>query len=301
MNLSVVVPTLNGRDQLVECLDALHEHASTAEVIVVNGPSTDGTTGMVRNRDDIATLIEISDRTINVARNAGLAAATGDVIALVSQNSAIEADWEEAVSDALSQGADVVTGPVHRNVRAGVTTESPERHVVAGHHVNYFDGGNVAFTQETVEALDGFDEYLRTGGARDAAHRLASQGRTVEWSPKMSVLRCSTEDSSRGGKDWGWKHRALAYRLVKNYGFRPTILAASARHAVTDALSAARNVLSGDVVPSRWIGQGRNVLTNIGVGYKDGLIARARDRTPTRNPNGMSRRADRAVELYDWR
>ncbi|MFB6196694.1 MAG: glycosyltransferase family 2 protein [Halobacteriaceae archaeon] len=41
MDLSVVVPTLNSRDRLVECLNALGERAPDAEVIVVNGPSTE--------------------------------------------------------------------------------------------------------------------------------------------------------------------------------------------------------------------------------------------------------------------
>ncbi|MFT4892039.1 MAG: hypothetical protein ACI9YT_002979, partial [Halobacteriales archaeon] len=31
------------------------------------------------------------------------------------------------------------------------------------------------------------------------------------------------------------------------------------------------------------------------------LVARARDRTSTRNPRGLSVRDDRAVHVYDWR
>ncbi|PSP40440.1 glycosyl transferase family 2, partial [Halobacteriales archaeon QH_10_70_21] len=45
MYLSVVVPTLNDRDRLESCLDALSADAPD-EGIVVNGPSTDGTSGM---------------------------------------------------------------------------------------------------------------------------------------------------------------------------------------------------------------------------------------------------------------
>jgi Glycosyl transferase family 2. len=39
MQLSVVVPTLNGRDQLLSCLDRLTAEAPDAEIIVVNGPT----------------------------------------------------------------------------------------------------------------------------------------------------------------------------------------------------------------------------------------------------------------------
>ena len=53
MQLSVVVPTLNARDRLAATLDGLASHAPDAEVVVVNGPSADGTTGMVRDRADV--------------------------------------------------------------------------------------------------------------------------------------------------------------------------------------------------------------------------------------------------------
>ena len=83
MDLSVVVPTLNGRDRLATSLDSLATHAPDAEVVVVNGPSADGTTGMVRDRDDVDVLVELSARTLNVARNAGIQAATGDAVAFL--------------------------------------------------------------------------------------------------------------------------------------------------------------------------------------------------------------------------
>ena len=53
MQLSVVVPTLNARRRLVACLDALAAVAPESEVVVVNGPSADGTTGIVREREDV--------------------------------------------------------------------------------------------------------------------------------------------------------------------------------------------------------------------------------------------------------
>ncbi|MFW5917273.1 MAG: glycosyltransferase, partial [Halorubrum sp.] len=111
MDLSVVVPTLNGRDRLAACLDALAAHAPDAEVIVANGPSADGTTGMVRDRDDVDVLVEISDRSVNVARNAGIEVASGDVIALVDYDNRIGASWLDGVRSGLDD-ADVVTGPV---------------------------------------------------------------------------------------------------------------------------------------------------------------------------------------------
>ncbi|OYR58188.1 glycosyl transferase family 2, partial [Halorubrum sp. E3] len=316
MDLSVVVPTLNGRDRLAACLDALAADATDAEVIVANGPSADGTTGMVRDRDDVDVLVEISDRTVNVARNAGIEVATGDAIALVDYDNRIEPGWRDAVADGLD-AAPVVSGPVtpippsEAAERAETETvgpaetgserdpTEPERNRIAGRDVTYFESGNVAFRRDALRDLDGFDEYLRVGGARDAAHRLARMDREVAWRPAMAARKelptPTAADGGRSAHEWGWKYRGLAYRLLKNYGVRPTVLLRTGSHAVGDALGAAKDVVRGESTPSRWAATGRDVLVGLTGGGSDGLVARSRDRSPARNPNGISKRADRAV------
>ncbi|MFT4923460.1 MAG: glycosyltransferase involved in cell wall biosynthesis [Haloarculaceae archaeon] len=300
MDLSVVVPTLNARDELACCLDALAEYTPDAEIIVVNGPSADGTTGMVQDRDDVDVLVEIADRPINAARNAGINHATGDVIALVNHTLSISAEWPEALIDGLSD-SDAITGPTNTQMRAGIVTEEVESRSIAGREVTYFNGGNVAFRREPLAELDGFDEYLDIGGARDFAHRMAKLDYAVTWDDRMSVRREVGADGGERERDWGWKYRSLAYRLAKNYGFRPTVVRRLCGHAGTDAVSELREVLSGDNTPSRWLGNGRDVVTNLFRGMKDGLVARRLDRTPRRNPRGRSSRTDRPVSVYDWR
>jgi len=300
MQLSVVVPTLNGRDQLSSCLDQLTATAPDAELIVVNGPSADGTTGMVRERDDVDVLVEVSARTVNVARNAGIEVASGDIVAFVSDDLRVEDSWRTAITEGLTN-APVVTGPTHRTVTGGMTTESPETKEIAQRQVTYISGNNVAFEAAVLETLDGFDEYLETGGARDASHRLAGMETPVAWEPSMSV-RCEYEaDGGQTQRDWGWKYRALSYRLIKNYGIRPTVLRRTLSHALSDAASAARDVIGGDAQPTAWFGTGRDVVSGMATGFSDGLVARSRDRNDSRNPHGISKRADRAVARYDWR
>jgi glycosyltransferase involved in cell wall biosynthesis len=300
MELSVVVPTLNGRERLASCLDALAEHAPDAEVVVVNGPSADGTTGMVQERDDVDVLVELADRRLNAARNAGIDRATGDVVALLDHALTVEEGWREALREGIAD-ADVVTGPTHHELKAGITTETVESRTIKGRSVTYFNDDNVAFTRETLASVDGFDEYLETGGARDAAHRLAGLGRTVNWHQGMCVRREYSADGGVEETDWNWKYRALAYRLVKNYGVRPTVVRRLLGHGVRDAGGALRDVIRGDTDPSRWFGTGRDVIWGMSVGLKDGVAARWRDRSPRRNPRGQSFRADRAVTVYDWR
>ena len=300
MQLSVVVPTLDGREQLARTLDALAEHVPDAEVVVVNGPSTDGTTGMVRDRDDVDVLVEVADRTVAAARNAGIDHAGGDVVAVVAQGMSVTAEWADALAAGLAE-ADVVTGPVHEQLRAGMTTETVESDALAGRDVTYFNGGNVAFDREALDAVDGFDEYLEIGSSRDCAHRLAAMAFDVSWQSGMGAARELGTDGGVREVDEGWKYRSMAYRLGKNYGLRPRVFARLLSRAGRDALASLRDVARGDADPSGWLGTGRDVLSGLAVGLKDGAWARVLDRTDRRNPYGRSGRTDRAVAVYDRR
>jgi len=297
MQLSVVVPTLNGRDQLRESLDTIASVAPDAEVVVVNGPSADGTTGMVTDRDDVETLVEIADRNVNAARNAGLAAATGEHVALLRFDRVIDEGWLEGLTTALEDGADVVTGPTRTTLEGGAVP----REAVAGRDVTLCNGENVVFSRAAVEALDGFDEYLEVGGSRDVSHRLAGLDYEVTWEPSMSVHSQLGADGGDVTPDRRAHFRSRSYQLVKNYGVRPSVLLRSLREAGADALGAARGVAGGRDDFTSWFGHGRDAVVGLAVGAKDGAAARRRDRSRRRNPNGISARADRVVQRYDWR
>jgi len=313
MELSVVLPALNDRDRLVRALDALADRVPAAETIVVNGPSVDGTSGTVRDRTDVDVLVEVDDRGVNVARNAGIARARGDVIALLAPGLAVEEGWYDAVRETFagSEAPAAATGPTCHSLRGGRTAPAAERTTVAGREVLEVDGGNAAFDRAALEAIDGFDEYLPTGGARDAAHRLAAADRPVEWVPSMAVRGELAADG--GPRQWpvppadgrtdravAWPYRAQAYRLAKNYGPGRAAIVRVARRAVADGAAAFREVLGGDAGIGEWVAEGRRVLGGALTGLRDGSVARLRDR-PEHNPEGLTARADRAVAVYDRR
>jgi len=300
MQLSVVVPTLDGREQLARTLDALAEHVPDAEVVVVNGPSTDGTTGMVRERDDVDVLVEVADRSVAAARNAGADYARGDVVAFVDQGLSVTESWVDAVATGID-GSEVVTGPVHVPLRGGMTTDDVESERVGGHEVTYVNSGNAAFRRTTLDAIDGFDEYLDVGSSRDTAHRLAGLGASVSWQSGMGVAREFGTDGGVRERDHGWKYRSLSYRLAKNYGLRPGVVRRMFGMASRDALDSLRDVASGEDRPSGWLATGREVVVGLARGTGAGIWARLRDRTSRRNPNGRSSRSERAVAVYDRR
>ena len=297
MQLSVVVPTLNGRNRLGDCLDALSEHAPEAEVIVVNGPSADGTTGMITERSDVDVLVEISERNVNVARNAGLAVASSDAIAVVSYDREIDPSWTGGALENLRAGADVVSGPTRRTLGAGANDEQ----TIAGSSVPRCNGENLAFRREAIEALDGFDEYLTVGGVRDLSHRIASMDLEFRWTSSMSVHSSYGSDGGAIDPDYRVLYRSLSYQIVKNYGFAPLAVLQTLREAGRDAVGSAGEVIRGDEDASRWLADGRDVCSGLAKGILDGLRARYRDRSSRRNPHGLSTRKDRAVHRYDWR
>jgi glycosyltransferase involved in cell wall biosynthesis len=323
---------------------------------------------MVRDRDDVDVLVELDERNVNVARNAGAARARGEVVAFLSDELVVESGWLDAIregfdgefgagatehdtgdeltvtaapadetaevaaadgegeaaadaepdteaaaeADAAADSDPVVgavSGPTHRELRAGVTTEEEERRRIKGRDVTYLNPGNAAFSRDALAAIDGFDEYLTVGGTRDAAHRLAGLDYTVEWSTSMCARLEAEEhddglavaDGGRESVGWRWYYRSLTYRLVKNYGVRPTVGYRVARHAVRDAWETLRDVAGGEARPSSWLGNGRDVTIGSIHGSVDGVRARWGDRTPRRNANGLSSRADRAVAVFDRR
>ncbi|WP_181691754.1 glycosyltransferase family 2 protein [Natronomonas sp. LN261] len=299
MDISVVVPTLNDRDELRGCLDSIAAEAPH-EIVVVNGPSTDGTSGMVRDRPDVDVLVEIDERNVNVARNAGLDRIRGDAVGFVAPTVAVESGWLDSAREGLS-GADAVTGPTHERLDAGVATDTAESRRIRDRTVTYFNGGNVAFTRELATAIDGFDEYLDVGGARDAAHRIAGVGSDVTWSSRMCVSRKAVADGGTAAREWRARYRSLSYRMAKNHGIHPTVPIRTLKHAGADAVGTLRDVLRGDAKPTTWFGSGRDVVIGGFRGYADGLRARYTDRRPRRNPHGLSTRTDRAVAVHDRR
>ena len=298
MSLSVVVPTLNGREQLATCLDALAAAAPDAEIVVVNGPSADGTTGMLRERDDVDRIVQIADRRLTVAWNAGIDHATGDVVALLDRSLTIEPEWLDGLEAGIDSAA-VVTGPTRHQLRGGTTTETAETLTIKGRTVSRLNPGNLAIRRAVVDELDGFDEYLDYGGTEDLAHRVAGAGYAVAWEPTMAATREYEADGGVTETRWHWEYRARAYSLAKNYGLRPTVIARLLASSVGDAASSLRSVLAGTATPSKWLGNGRDVVTGIATGLKDGYRARRRDDAPRRNPNGRSMRTDRVIDVYD--
>ncbi len=95
MRASVVIPTLNRAKSLHDTLDGLRRQTfAHFEVIVVNGPSTDGTRELLAGLEDVR-VVENRERNLSRSRNLGVAAAAGDVVAFIDDDAIPESRWLE--------------------------------------------------------------------------------------------------------------------------------------------------------------------------------------------------------------
>jgi rhamnosyltransferase len=96
VDISVVIPVLNGGRDLERCLDAIaaQEIEAEVEVIVVDSGSNDGTPDLARSRGAVVIEIPRSSFTHGGARNIGAAHAVGDVLVFTVQDAYAEGrDW----------------------------------------------------------------------------------------------------------------------------------------------------------------------------------------------------------------
>jgi GT2 family glycosyltransferase len=103
--VSVVVPNWNGRRWLPACLAAVAaQRLPPLEVIVVDNGSRDGSLEYLTAEHPEVRVLELGRNTgFAHAANQGLAAARGELIALLNTDVVLCADWVERMSEALRQ------------------------------------------------------------------------------------------------------------------------------------------------------------------------------------------------------
>jgi GT2 family glycosyltransferase len=193
--VSVVVCTYNNEATLRDCFDGLRTlEYPDYEVIVVNDGSTDRT-------DDITgeygfRLISTENRGLANARNAGLEAATGEIVAYIDADARPDPHWLAHLATAFQKGAHVgIGGP---NIPPAGCTETADCvasapggpiHVLLSDEIaEHIPGCNMAFRKWSLEAIGGFDPQFRIAGDDvDICWRLQERGWTVGFSPGAVV------------------------------------------------------------------------------------------------------------------
>lgn len=124
--VSVIIPAYNAANYLAVCLDRiLGQTYKNIEIIIVDDGSTDGTFEVCKRFslvDDRLVAISIEHSGVSAARNAGLAAATGDYIVFIDADDFADITLIEEYVNAYSKWSDdcaiLISGMVwedHRN------------------------------------------------------------------------------------------------------------------------------------------------------------------------------------------
>ena len=209
-SISVVVCTHNNAEYLKKALASLREQdlpAGEYEVVVVDNASTDHTAQTCEVHTECTYVFE-GRLGLSVARNTGIRAAQGSIVAFIDDDAEAEAGWLSALMSGFEKGDDVWAvggkalpiwgGPVpewltekhHRSLSLiswGEETRSlewPERII----------GVNCSFRKSVFERFGLFDECLGRIGQALLGHedteiqeRLHADGKTVMYVPEAVV------------------------------------------------------------------------------------------------------------------
>lgn len=103
--LSIIIPNWNGARFLPTCLDALARQTYPhLEIIVVDNASSDNSAAIIRSHYPHVHLLELPEnRGFTGACNAGIMRARGAFVALLNNDTEVDAGWASAVMDAFKR------------------------------------------------------------------------------------------------------------------------------------------------------------------------------------------------------
>ncbi len=193
--ISVVVCSYNGASTLRDCFDGLRRlQYPNFEVIVVDDGSTDATSAITREYG--FRLIRTNNRGLSTARNIGLEAATGEIVAYTDSDCCPDPHWLTYLAATfLSTNHAGVGGPNLAPPGDGRIADcvanapgGPIHVLLSDREAEHIPGCNMAFRKSCLQATGGFDPQFRAAGDDvDICWRLQQQGWTLGYSPGAMV------------------------------------------------------------------------------------------------------------------
>jgi O-antigen biosynthesis protein len=194
--VTVVVAAYNAARTLDCCLDALTRlRYPDYEVIVVNDGSTDDTEAVMRRYPQFRG-ITTPNQGVSAARNEGLRAATGEIIAYIDSDADADPDWLSYLATTYLKSDVVGVGgpnlvPADDNWVAQCVYRSPggpTQVMLDDQSAEHIPGCNMSFRKSALEEVGGFDPIFRTAADDvDICWRLLDRGYRIGFSPSAVV------------------------------------------------------------------------------------------------------------------
>src|SRR5262245_39046291 len=192
--ISVVVCSYNGAPTIRDCFEGLLKlEYPNFEVIVVDDGSTDATAAIAREYD--FRLISTGNRGLSNARNTGLQAATGEIVAYIDDDASPDPHWLTYLAATFQSTHAGVGGPNIAPPGDGIVADcvanapgGPIHVLLSDTEAEHIPGCNMAFRRAALTAIGGFDPQFRTAGDDvDVCWRLRDRGWTLGFSPGAMV------------------------------------------------------------------------------------------------------------------
>ena len=212
---SVVVCSYNGARTLEECLESLMRlNYPDYEVILVDDGSTDATP-QIAERYPLVRCIRQENRGLSVARNVGMEAARGEIVAYTDDDCVADEDWLlYLVRGLLDQNADAIGGPnisppsdnwIAKCVAA--SPGNPSHVMLDDRQAEHIPGCNMAFRRDVLQEIGGFDPQFRQAGDDvDLCWRLLDRSRSIGYASGAMVWhhrRCTIRAYFKQQKGYG--------------------------------------------------------------------------------------------------
>jgi GT2 family glycosyltransferase len=193
--ISVVVCTYNGSKTIRDCMEGLLAvDYPDFEVIVVDDGSTDGSAEIVRQYG--FRVISTKNHGLSSARNTGMKAANGEIIAYLDDDAYPDPDWLTYLAAAFMNSRHAAMGgpnipPKGDGAIAECVANAPGGPVhvlISDLEAEHIPGCNMAFRKAALQEIGGFDPAFRAAGDDvDVCWRLQAKGFTLGFSPAAVV------------------------------------------------------------------------------------------------------------------
>ena len=194
-SISVIVCSYNGARTIRDCLEALARlEYPNFDVIVVDDGSTDATAAIASEYD--VRLIRTPNRGLSSARNTGLWAARGELIAYIDDDAFPDPHWLHYLAtmfvstDCAGIGGPNLPPPGDGTIADCVANApgGPTHVLLSDWEAEHIPGCNMAFRRAELLAIRGFDPQFRVAGDDvDLCWRLQQRGLRVGFSPAAIV------------------------------------------------------------------------------------------------------------------
>ena len=205
-SISLIIPAYNEENYLPACLDAIMQNVAdkTLEIIVVDNNSTDGTKDVVSRYPGVTYVFE-PNKGITRARQRGLLASRGDILAYVDADTRPPAGWVEQIHRQFERREKLacLSGPYSFYDVSGLRNMVSSAWFVAARPLYALTGymmvgGNFAIRREALTKMGGFDSTIEFYGEDvDIGRRAKKQGKVL-FSPSF-VMPTSARRMARQG------------------------------------------------------------------------------------------------------